>query len=77
MLGARLGDRHGAWQVVAQGKSPAAHKAFAHAAKSLATTGLDLILDADLLARAKAEWREKTEGKPYQCPIPDHIGPKL
>lgn len=72
-----IGTAPHTWQVVAQGKSPAAHKAFAHAAKSLATTGLDLILDADLLARAKAEWREKTEGKPYQCPIPDHIGPKL
>lgn len=72
-----IGTAPHTWQVVAQGKSPAAHKAFAHAAKSLATTGLDLILDPDLLARAKAEWREKTEGTPYQCPIPDHIGPKL
>ncbi|WP_429813784.1 M20 family metallopeptidase [Ensifer sp. B1-9] len=72
-----IGTAPHTWQVVAQGKSAAAHKAFAHAAKSLAATGLDLILDTNLLARAKAEWREKTEDKPYQCPIPPHIGPKL
>eukprot|EP01030_Chromulinospumella_sphaerica_P028778 gene28778-29153_t len=44
-----IGTAPHTWQVVAQGKSPAAHKAFAHAAKSLATTGLDLILDPGLL----------------------------
>jgi aminobenzoyl-glutamate utilization protein B len=72
-----IGTAPHTWQVVAQGKSPAAHKAFAHAAKSLASTGLDLILNPDLLAQAKAEWLEKTEGRPYQCPIPAHIGPKI
>ena len=72
-----IGTAPHTWQVVAQGKSPAAHKAFAHAAKSLAATGLDLILDPDLLATAKAEWLEKTEGRPYQCPIPEHVGPKF
>ncbi|MBA8901967.1 aminobenzoyl-glutamate utilization protein B [Phyllobacterium sp. P30BS-XVII] len=72
-----IGTAPHTWQVVAQGKSPAAHKAFVHAAKSLAATGLDLILNPDLLAQAKAEWREKTEGRPYQCPIPAHIGPKI
>ena len=72
-----IGTAPHTWQVVAQGKSPAAHKAFAHVAKSLAATGLDLVLNPELLAGAKAEWLEKTEGRPYQCPIPPHVGPKL
>ncbi|MGH6762109.1 MAG: M20 family metallopeptidase [Phyllobacterium sp.] len=71
-----IGTAPHTWQVVAQGKSPAAHKAFAHAAKSLATTGLDLILNPDLLESAKAEWREKTAGQPYCCPIPPEVTPK-
>ncbi|MGO8657978.1 amidohydrolase, partial [Rhizobium ruizarguesonis] len=56
-------------------KSPAAHKAMAHAAKTLATTGLALMSSSDLLAAATAEWREKTSGKAYVCPIPDDVMP--
>lgn len=70
-----IGTNPHTWQVVAQGKSPAAHKAMAHAAKTLATTGLALMTQPALLAEAKAEWREKTEGKAYTCPIPDDVTP--
>lgn len=70
-----IGTNPHTWQVVAQGRSPAAHKAMAHAAKALAATGLSLLTTPDLLAAAKAEWREKTEGKPYVCPIPADVMP--
>lgn len=70
-----IGTNPHTWQVVAQGKSPAAHKAMAHAAKTLAATGLALMTQPALLADAKAEWREKTEGKAYTCPIPDDVTP--
>lgn len=70
-----IGTNPHTWQVVAQGKSPAAHKAMAHAAKTLAATGLALMTQPALLAEAKAEWREKTEGKAYTCPIPDDVTP--
>jgi aminobenzoyl-glutamate utilization protein B len=63
------------WQVVAQGKSGAAHKGMLHAAKALAASALDVIYDPDLLARAKAEFHVKTEGKPYLCPIPADVKP--
>jgi aminobenzoyl-glutamate utilization protein B len=61
------------WQMVAQGKSPAAHKGMLHAAKAMAATGLDIIRDPELLARAKAELTRRTGGKPYACPIPPEV----
>ncbi len=70
-----IGTNPHTWQVVAQGKSPAAHKAMAHAAKTLAATGLSLIESPELLAAAKHEWAEKAEGRAYVCPIPHHIKP--
>jgi aminobenzoyl-glutamate utilization protein B len=70
-----IGTPGHSWQVVAQGKTPAAHKAMIHAATAIAATALDAIRDPDLLARGKAELRQKTGGKPYVCPIPDDVVP--
>lgn len=70
-----IGTNPHTWQVVAQGKSAAAHKAMAHAAKTLAATGLSLMTSPKLLENAKMEWREKTGGKAYVCPIPDDVMP--
>ncbi|MBY4629749.1 M20 family metallopeptidase [Rhizobium croatiense] len=70
-----IGTNPHTWQVVAQGKAPAAHKAMAHAAKALALTGLSLVKSPELMKAAKAEWMEKTGGKPYICPIPTDVVP--
>lgn len=70
-----IGTNPHTWQVVAQGKSPAAHKAMAHAAKTLASTGLSLMTSPELLESAKKEWLEKTEGSDYVCPIPADVMP--
>lgn len=70
-----IGTNPHTWQVVAQGKSPAAHKAMAHAAKALASTGFALMASPELLANAKREWQEKTEGSKYVCPIPADVMP--
>ncbi|WP_142780474.1 M20 family metallopeptidase [Agrobacterium sp. T29] len=70
-----IGTNPHTWQVVAQGKSPAAHKAMAHAAKALASTGFALMTSPELLASAKREWQEKTEGSKYVCPIPADVMP--
>jgi aminobenzoyl-glutamate utilization protein B len=40
------------------------------AAKVLALTGVDLLLDQQLLQKARAFWEEATEGKPYVSPVP-------
>jgi aminobenzoyl-glutamate utilization protein B len=63
------------WQLVAQGKSPAAHKGMIHAAKVMAATGLDLIRDAGLRGRAKAELTERVGAAGYVCPIPAEVVP--
>lgn len=70
-----IGTPGHSWQVVAQGKSAAAHKSMLHAAKALALTALDVVHSPELLAQAKAELQEKTGGKPYVCPIPDDVVP--
>jgi aminobenzoyl-glutamate utilization protein B len=70
-----IGTNPHTWQVVAQGRSPAAHKAMVHAAKVLAATGLDLVMSEELRFEARAEWEGKMDGQPYVCPIPEAIKP--
>ncbi|MCS4244661.1 aminobenzoyl-glutamate utilization protein B [Rhizobium sp. BIGb0125] len=72
-----IGTNPHTWQVVAQGRSPGAHKAMIHAARAMAATGLDLLVSPELLARAKAEWEEKMDGQPYVCPIPPDVHPAI
>ena len=62
------------WQVVACGKSSMAHKAMLYAAKSLAGAAIDLLEDAALLGKAKAEFAEKAASG-YVCPIEDGAVP--
>jgi aminobenzoyl-glutamate utilization protein B len=47
------------------------------AAKVMALTGVDMLIDASLLERAKEFYLEKTEGKPYESPIPVDQAPPL
>jgi len=70
-----IGTNPHTWQVVAQGKSAGAHKAMIHAAKAMASTGLDLLTSPQLLSAARAEWLEKIADEPYVCPIPADIQP--
>lgn len=58
------------WQLVAQGKQPAAHKAMLQAAKAMAATAVDALSDETLLKSAREEWEQRTAGAPYSCPIP-------
>lgn len=71
-----IGTNPHTWQVVAQGCSPAAHKAMVHAAKALAATGLDLVTSERLRSAVSAEWREKMEGQTYISPIPTDVKPR-
>ncbi len=43
----------------------------------LATAGLKLHGDAELLAAARAEYSERTEGNPYKSPLPEGLEPPL
>lgn len=65
------------WQVVAQGKSPAAHKGMVHAAKAIAATACRLIENPSLIEAARAAHQEHLEQTPYTCPIPKDVRPPV
>jgi len=61
------------WQLVAQGKAPAAHKGMEHVAKVMAATALDVLRDQELLAAAKADHRARLAGTPFVNPLPADV----
>lgn len=64
------------WQLVAQGRRSAAHKGMIFAAKVLASTAVDCLRRPELIERAKSELRQRTNARPYVCPIPPDVTPK-
>jgi aminobenzoyl-glutamate utilization protein B len=64
------------WAVTATGAMSIGHKGMLHAAKAMAITAADFIVDPALLERAKAEFVASTKGRPYQCPIPAGVQPR-
>jgi aminobenzoyl-glutamate utilization protein B len=72
---AAIGTAPHSWQLVAQGKLPAAHKGMVHAAKTMALTALEMAQSGDLLDRARAEFAERTAAHPYDRPIPADVLP--
>ena len=65
------------WQVVAQGKAPAAHKALIQVAKAMAATGAAALLDPSLIEAAKADLRKRTGKDGYVSPLPAEVQPPL
>lgn len=65
------------WQMVAQGKSTAAHTGMLHAAKVMAATGAELLTCPGIILDAKAELRSRGGLEGYVCPIPAHIRPPV
>jgi aminobenzoyl-glutamate utilization protein B len=59
------------WSVVACGGMSIGHRTLAVAAKTLASTALDLYRNPDLLEAMWAEWTEKTKGIEYKSAIPE------
>lgn len=72
-----IGTPGHSWQLVAQGKAPAAHKGTEHAAKVMAGTAVDLIRDPALIEAAKADFRDRLAGTPFVNPIPDDVDPPI
>jgi aminobenzoyl-glutamate utilization protein B len=72
-----IGTQLHSWQVVAQGKMPAAHKGMVHAAKLMAATAAATLTDPGLIAAAKADLANRTREQPYVSPLPDGISPPL
>lgn len=72
-----IGTPGHSWQLTAQGKAPAAHKGFIHAAKTMAATAVDALADRTLIERAKADLAERTAQVPYRSPLPLELKPPL
>jgi aminobenzoyl-glutamate utilization protein B len=65
------------WQMVAQGRTSAAHTGMLHAAKVLAATGASLLLNPAVLDEAKQELRDRGGMEGYVCPIPSNVQPPV
>jgi aminobenzoyl-glutamate utilization protein B len=72
-----IGTPFHTWQVVAQGKSPHAHKAMVQAAKAMAQLGIKGLTEPGLLAAAKSDLQKRTARTPYVCPLPEQVAPPL
>ena len=72
-----IGTPFHTWQIVAQGKSPAAHKAMVQAAKAMAGLGVKALNEPDLIVAAKADLKKRTARTPYVSPLPDNVAPPL
>ncbi len=72
-----IGTPYHTWQVVAQGKSPAAHKAMVQAAKAMAGLGIKALNEPALIAAAKADLNKRTLRTPYVSPLPADVEPPL
>jgi aminobenzoyl-glutamate utilization protein B len=72
-----IGTPGHSWQLVAQGRAPAAHKGMVHAAKAMAATAADVLSDPELLARAAREHAAFRAENPFTNPIPDDLEPPL
>ncbi|MDX2066292.1 MAG: amidohydrolase [Fimbriimonadaceae bacterium] len=57
------------WQVTAAGGMSIGDKATIQAAEILTATGLDVMTDAELRARAKADLQKRTDGRKYVCAL--------
>jgi aminobenzoyl-glutamate utilization protein B len=72
-----IGTPFHSWQLTAHGKTPLARKAMVHTAKVMAATAIKAIEDSTLVARAKADLRDRTKDTPYVCPIPSDVQPPI
>jgi aminobenzoyl-glutamate utilization protein B len=72
-----IGTPFHTWQIVAQGKEPAAHKAMVQASKAMAALAIKALTEPSLVAEAKADLSRRTKASPYVCPIPTEVNPPL
>ncbi|MFO7769727.1 MAG: amidohydrolase [bacterium] len=65
------------WAVVSCGGMSIGHKAVITAARTLSAAALELAVSPEVIEAAWEEFREKTEGEPYESPIPADQPPPL
>ena len=65
------------WQVVAQGKTSAAHKAMVQVAKAIAGSAIELLTVPATLAEARADFQKRIDKEPYETPLTPDAEPKV
>jgi len=71
-----LGTPAHSWQAVAQSGVGLGHKSLLFAAKTMATTAIDLMINETLLKNAREEHKRRLVKREYKSPIPlDHKPP--
>jgi len=72
-----LGTPGHSWQAVAQSGVGLGHKSLIFSAKVMAATAIDLLIDENLLNKAKKEHKQRIGDKKYEPPIPPEVKPPL
>ncbi len=72
-----IGTQLHTWQVVAQGKSPLAHKGMFATAKAMAATGLAALQSEQLREAAWVDLKRRLKGQTYRSPIPAGTEPPV
>jgi aminobenzoyl-glutamate utilization protein B len=72
-----IGTPFHTWQVVAQGKAPAAHKALVQVAKAMAAVATRALSEPAFVSAAKADHARQTAATPYVSPLPAEVTPPL
>lgn len=65
------------WQVVAQGKSPTAHKAMVQVSKAIAGAAIELLTNPATLAEARSDFKKRLDKEPYVSPLTDDSEPRM
>lgn len=68
-----MGTQLHTWQAVAQGGTSIGHKGMLHAGKVMATTAIDILLQPQIIEKAKVELKEQLGGAIYNPPTPKNI----
>ncbi|MET3937722.1 aminobenzoyl-glutamate utilization protein B [Paenibacillus sp. PvP094] len=63
------------WLTVAQGKTSYAHKGMLLAAKTMASTAIEAMLNPSIIEKAKSELKERLRGEKYICLVPTDVHP--
>jgi aminobenzoyl-glutamate utilization protein B len=70
-----MGTPGHSWQQVAQGGMSIGHKGLLYAGKVMAAAALEFMQRPELVAKARAEFLERTKGLVYESPIPEGLNP--
>jgi len=65
------------WAAVACGGMSIGHKAMLAAAKVMAASGVDFLMNPEIVQKMRAEWTKKKKGREYESPLPADLKPPV